>query len=286
MISQGIIYITLICIVLTGVVPVIGGIALLAMKKIKGSSFWAGVLAFIISIVAASIASVFVTLPTAMSGAASGTVSLTVETPDWQVIAVSIISAVAIGFAMLILIKNCMKTRTFKAALSAGLGFGIPQLLSMAFTFVTMYTTFAKINNGTFENDYIPLVEMGMLPKETVAEMKAMYTAYTVNDLIGQLLATFGTVLLMVAAAIVIMLFVTKKKAMLGTLAVIGGIGVTSVITSVITNVLVAGVIALAIGAAAFIFACRMKDDIVPPAQPTATNDSFMQSVASAKEDN
>ncbi len=284
MISQGIIYITLICIVLTGVVPVIGGIALLAMKKIKGSSFWAGVLAFFIAAIATAIATLFVTIPTAMTSADA--TSLTAAVPLWQTIAVSIISAAVLGFAMLILIRNCMKTRTFKAALSAGLGFGIPQLLSMAFTFVTMYTTFAKINNGTFENDYIPLVEMGMLPKETVAEMKAMYTAYTVNDLIGQLLATFGTVLLMVAAAIVIMLFVTKKKAMLGTLAVIGGIGVTSVITSVITNVLVAGVIALAIGAAAFIFACRMKDDIVPPAQPTAANDSFMQSVASAKEDN
>ncbi len=284
MISQGVIYAVLIGIVLTGVIPLIGGIALLAMGKIKGTSFWAGVLAYLIAAIVTGIGTFIVAMPTAMTSMDSA--SLTVETPVWQLIAVSLISAVAIGFAMLILIKNCMKTRTFKAAVSAGLGFGIPQLLTIAFTLISMYLGFAQINSGAFDQMYAIYVDMGAMTKEMVAEMKAMYTEFSVNDAIAQILGAFGTALLMVSAAIVIMLYVIKKKAMIGTLIAIGGIGVTSIITSVITNALIAGIIALAIGTAAFIFTYRMKDSIVPPAPPTAANDSFMQSIASAKEEN
>lgn len=283
MISQGVIYAVLIGIVLTGVIPLIGGIALLAMGKIKGSSFWAGVLAFLIAAIVSGIGTIIVTIPTTMSAESA---SLTAEPPAWQLIAVSLITAVVLGFAMLILIRNCMKTRTFKAAVSAGLGFAVPQLLTIAFSLVSMYLTFSQINSGAFDQLYAMSVDMGVITKEMVAEMKAVYLEFSAMDAIAQILGSFGTALLYVAAAIVIMLFVIKKQAMIGTLLAIGGIGVTSVITSVITNALVAGIIALAIGAAAFIFAYRMKDDIVPPAQPTAANDTFMQSVASAKEDN
>lgn len=283
MISQGVIYSVLIGIVLTGVIPLISGIALLAMKKIKGSSFWAGVLAFIIAAIVSGIGTIIVTMPTTMSAESA---SLTAEPPMWQLIAVSLITAVVLGFAMLILIRNCMKTRTFKGAVSAGLGFAIPQLLTIAFSLVSMYVTFSQINSGAFDQIYAMSVEMGMITKEMVAEMKTVYIEFTAMDAIAQILGSFGTALLYVAAAIVVMLFVIKNKAMAGALIAIGGIGVTSIITSVITNALVAGIIAIAIGAAAFIFAYRMKGDIVPPAQPTAANDSFMQSVASAKEDN
>lgn len=283
MISQSVIYAVLIGIVLTGVIPLIGGIALLAMGKIKGSSFWAGVLAFLIAAIVSGIGTIIVTIPTAMTAESA---SLTAEPPMWQLIAVSIISAVVIGFAMLILIRNCMKTRTFKAAVSAGLGFAVPQLLTIAFSLVSMYLTFSQINSGAFDQLYAMSVDMGVITKEMVAEMKAVYLEFSAMDAIAQILGSFGTALLYVAAAVVIMLFVIKKQAMIGTLISIGGIGVASIITSVITNALVAGVIALAIGAAAFIFAYRMKGDIVPPEKATAANDSFMQSVANAKEDN
>ena len=284
MISQSVIYSVLIGIALTGIVPLIGGIALLAMGKIKGSSFWAGVLAFIIAAIITAIGTIVVTIPTSMSE--MDTASLTAEPPVWQLIAVALISAVVIGFSMLILIKNCMKTRTFKAAVSAGLGYGIPQLLTIAFSLVSMYLTFSQINSGAFDQIYAMSVEMGVITKEMVAEMKAIYIEFTVNDAIAQILAAFSNALLMVAAAIVIMLFVIKKKAILGALISIAGIGITSIVTSLIENMLVASIIALAIGAAAFIFAYRMKDDIVPPTQQTAANDSFMQSVANAKEEN
>ena len=283
MISQGVIYAVLIGIVLTGVIPLIGGIALLAMGKIKGSSFWAGVLAFLIAAIVSGIGTIVVTIPTAMTPESA---SLTAEPPMWQLIAVSLITAVVLGFAMLILIRNCMKTRTFKAAVSAGLGFAIPQLLTIAFSLVSMYLTFSQINSGAFDQIYAMSVDMGVITKEMVAEMKAVYIEFTAMDAIAQILGSFGTALLYVAAAIVIMFFVIKKQAMIGTLISIGGIGAASIVTSLITNALVAGVIALAIGAAAFIFAYRMKDDIVPPEKATAANDSFMQSVASAKEDN
>ncbi|MBQ3162216.1 MAG: hypothetical protein IJC04_08840 [Oscillospiraceae bacterium] len=283
MISQNVIYSVLIGIVLTGVVPLIGGIALLAMGKIKGSSFWAGVLAFVIASIASGIVAGIFSFSSVLS---IGGEEIIPVLPLWQTILIAVLSAVILGFAMLILINSCMKTRTFKAAVSAGLGFGIPQLLTIAFGFVGMYMTFSQINSGAFDQSYAMLVDMGGMSKEMVAEMKAMYTDLTVNDIIAQILAAFGNVLLMAAAAIVIMLFVTKNKAMLGTLIAIGGIGATSVVTSLITDVLVTSVIALAIGAAAFIFAYRMKDGIVPPEKTTAANDAFMQSIANAQEEN
>ena len=283
MISQNVIYSVLIGIVLTGVVPLISGIALLAMGKIKGSSFWAGVLAFVIASIASGIVAGIFSFSSVLS---IGGEEIIPTLPLWQTILIAVLSAVILGFAMLILINSCMKTRTFKAAVSAGLGFGIPQLLTIAFGFVGMYMTFSQINSGAFDQSYAMLVDMGGMSKEMVAEMKAMYTDLTVNDIIAQILAAFGNVLLMAAAAIVIMLFVTKNKAMLGTLIAIGGIGATSVVTSLITDVLVTSVIALAIGAAAFIFAYRMKDGIVPPEKTTAANDAFMQSIANAQEEN
>ncbi|MBQ5320123.1 MAG: hypothetical protein J6K17_13610 [Oscillospiraceae bacterium] len=283
MISQGVIYAVLIGIVLTGVIPLIGGITLLAIGKLKGSSFWAGVLAFIIASIATGIVAGIFSFSTALN---SGGTELVADIPLWQTIVISVLSAVILGFAMLILVKCCMKARTFKAAISAGLGFGIPQLIVIAIGFVSMYLTFSQINSGAFDQIYAMNVDMGYMTKELVAEMKSIYTSLTVNDIIAQILAAFGNVLLMAAAAIVIMLFVTKKKAILGTLAVIGGISVTSVVTSVISDLLVASVIALAIGAAAFIFAYRMKGSIKEPEKPTYANDAFMQSIESVKEDN
>lgn len=283
MVSQNVIYSVLIGIVLTGVVPLIGGIALLAMGKIKGSSFWAGVLAFVIASIASGIVAGIFSFSSVLS---IGGEEIIPTLPLWQTILIAVLSAVILGFAMLILINSCMKTRTFKAAVSAGLGFGIPQLLTIAFGFISMYLTFSQINSGAFDQSYAMLVDMGGMSKEMVAEMKAMYTDLTVNDIIAQILAAFGNVLLMAAAAIVIMLFVTKNKAMLGTLIAIGGIGATSVVTSLITDVLVTSIIALAIGAAAFIFAYRMKGGIVPPEKTTAANDAFMQSIANAQEEN
>lgn len=282
MISQNVIYSVLIGIALTGVVPLIGGIVLLAIGKIKGSSFWAGVLAFLIASIATAIVAGIFSFSSVLS---IGGEEIIPTLPLWQTILISVLSAVILGFAMLILIKNCMKTRTFKAAVSAGLGFGISQLLTIAFGFISMYLTFSQINSGAFDQTYAMAVDMGAMTKEMVAEMKAMYTELTLNDIIAQIISAFGNVLLMVAAAIVIMLFVTKKKAMLGTLAVIGGISVTSIVTAAISNLLIASVIALAIGAAAFIFAYRMKDSIVPPEKPTYANDAFMQSIANAKEE-
>ncbi len=280
MISQGVIYSALIGVVLAGIIPLIAGIVLLATKKIKGSSFWAGVLAFIISTIVSALASLPVILST------TSTDTITTETPLWQTIAASIISAVVLGFAMLILIKNCMKTRTFKAAVSAGLGFGIPQIITIGFGLVGMYITFAQINSGAFDQMYAMYVDTGLYTKEMVAEMKSVYTDMTVTDMIAQIVASYGNVLIMASAAIFIMIAVTQKKAMLGTLAVIGGISVTSIISSVIPNLLVASIIALAIGAAAFYFAYATREKIVAPEQPTPANDAFMQSIANVKEDN
>lgn len=282
MVSQSAIYSVLIGVVLTGVIPLIAGIVLLATKKIKGTSFWAGVLTFVITIIVTAIAVSIISLFT-VSPAEGPT--LVPKMPLWQTILISVISAVIMGFAMLILIKCCMKARTFKAAVSAGLGFGISQLIAMAVSFASMYMIFSQVNSGAFDQQYAMLVNTGYISKEMVAELKAIYTSYTVIDVLAQIIATIGNVLIMLAAAIIIMLFVTRKKAIIGALITIAGISALGVVSTVIPNVLAASVVAAAIGAAAFIFACRMKDSIVAPEKPTAANDAFMQSIANAKKE-
>lgn len=271
----------LIGIAVTGVIPIIGGIVLLAAKKIKASSFWAGVLAYIIAMIVYTIISGIVSMSVMMSsGSMMGTET---EIPTSVTAALSIALCVLTVLAMGICIGGCMKkTRTFKGAVSCGLGFGVGYLVTTAIGLVSMYSVFVQINSGAFDKLYAPMVEQGMMDKELVKSMKAVYTEFSAADGLGQTLAAAGLAMLFVAAAVFIMRGACAKK-------IFAGIGVSALIlaaaggvSAVIPNTIAGAVVVVAIGAAALIFAVRMRESVVPPEAP-AVQDSFLDSVAKAQ---
>lgn len=286
MISKEVITAALIGLVITGLIPVITGLVLLAVHKIKASSFWAGVLAYVIAIVAASVISGIISTAALMSSIKDGTtdiMSAAMEENATLTAALQVLIGIVIALAMAICVGKCMKTRTFNAALSCGLGFGISYLVTAAISFFTYYSTFGQINNGSFDSNYAQRVSQGYITKEAVNKLKETFTAMTVAEILFSIVSSAAIALLMAAGAVLIMRGVCAKKAF-------AGIGISLVlfaaqfgIMGFVSNTAAASIVAAAIGAAALVFALRMGKDIVPPEKPSYANDSFMQSVANAK---
>lgn len=287
MISREVITAVLIGLAVTGVIPAISGLALLAVHKIKASSFWAGVLAYVIAFVAYSILSGILSVAMVFSGGLDMTSMMSAETETNS--SVSIVLTICLGvvfaLAMGICVSGCMKTRTFNAALSCGLGFGISYLVMTAISFYSSYSAFRQINSGEFDKMYASMVSQGIMDKNTVNMLKETIMAQTAEDVAVTIVSAVAVALLMAAAAVIIMRGVCAKKAF-------AGIGISLILfaaqfglSGFIPNAAAAVIAALAIGAAALIFAVRMKKDIVPPEKPSYTNDSFMQSIENAKND-
>lgn len=271
MITQSVITITLIGIVITGLIPIIGGLVLMAMGKIKASSFWAGVLAYIIAMLATGIVAVIIGIAApalAENAALTGFIS-------------AIITGVLFALAMGVCIKSCMKLRTFNAALSCGLGFGIGYAVTLAIGFVGMYITFGSINSGAFDAQYAELIRNGLMNKETVNLLKETYTSYTVMTIVQEILAAVFFAAALAAAAVFVMRFVCSGKASLGILSAMGTLTIYS-IGSALPNAAAAIIVSAAIGIAALVFALRMKEQVVPPEKP-AVIDPFLSSVENAK---
>lgn len=287
MISREVITASLIGLAVTGVIPVIAGLVLLAVHKIKASSFWAGVLAYIIAFVAYTILSGILSVAMVVSGGLdmTGMMNAATESNSSVSIVLTICLGVVIALAMSICVSGCMKTRTFNAALSCGLGFGISYLVMSAINFYSSYSVFKQINSGEFDKAYASMVSQGFMDKETVNTMKETIMAQTAGGMVVSTVSAVAAALLMAAAAVIIMRGVCAKKAF-------AGIGISLVLfaaqfglSGIIPNAAAAVIVALAIGAAALIFAVRMKKDIVPPEKPSYTNDSFMKSIENVKND-
>lgn len=278
MITQSVIATTLIGIVITGLVPIIGGIALMAMGKIKASSFWAGVLAYIIAIIVSSILTVIIAA-SASAGNAADLASAENNTALGVVSA--IVTGVIFALAMGVCIRSCMKLRTFNAALSCGLGFGAGYAVTIAIGLVGMYITFGSINSGAFDAQYAQLVKMGAIDKETVNMLKETYTSFTVTTIVQQILMAVFFAAALAAAAVFVMRFVCSGKAFLGICSAMATITLYS-IGSALPNAAAAIIVTAAIGIAALVFALRMKEQVVPPEKP-AVIDPFMNSVENAK---
>lgn len=286
MISREVITAALIGLVITGLIPVAAGLVLLAMHKIKASSFWAGVLAFVIAMVAFSIISGIISASVMLSSMKDGATDIMTAAMDENstlTSALQIFLGIAFALAMAICVGKCMKTRTFNAALSCGLGFGISYLVTAAISFFSSYSTFSMINNGSFDSQYAQSVSHGIITKDAVNKLKETFTAMTVEDILFSIILSVAVALLMTAGAVFIMRGVCVKKAF-------AGIGISLVlfaaqfgIMGFVSNAAASAIVAAAIGAAALIFALRMRKDIVPPEKPSYANDSFMQSIENAK---
>ncbi len=285
MISKGVIMAALAGIAVTGLIPVIAGLVLLAMHKIKASSFWAGVLAYIIAMIAYTIVGGIVSaVMMVSSGGIGGTMSEAMEPSVGLTVTLMVIMSAVFMLSMGICIGSCMKkTRTFKGAVSCGLGFGVGYMVTAAIGLVSNYMTFASINSGDFDKQYVQLIEMGMLDKETFSAMKEVYTSMTVTDtLIGIISAVAGAALF-AASAVFIMRAVCARILFAGVGVSFALFAFQSMVQSIIPNAVAGVVIAAAVGAAALIFALRIREQIVPPPKPSYASDSFMQTVENSK---
>lgn len=286
MIEKSVIMASLAGIAIMGVVPVIAGFILMASGKLKASSFWAGVLSYIIGFVAFSIIGGIASAVSMIDsvGDMNAVMEKSADPSTGLIVMLSVLMAVCFIAAISICIVFCMKkTRTFKGALSCGLGFGTGYMLTAAFGLFSTYLSFVQINSGEFDKQYIQLVEMGMMDKETVSMMKDVFTAVTVQETLGEIFVTVASAMIFTAAAILIMWGVCTRKTF-------AGVGISAVLLSLqlcisdlIPNAAAGMIVALAIGAAALIFALRMRGGIVPPEKPSYAADSFMQSVDRAK---
>ncbi len=285
MISKGVIMAALAGIAVTGLIPVIAGLVLLAMHKIKASSFWAGVLTYIIAMIAYTIVGGIVSaVMMVSSGGIGGTMSEAMEPSVGLTVTLMVIMSAVFMLSMGICIGSCMKkTRTFKGAVSCGLGFGVGYMVTAAIRLVSNYMTFASINSGDFDKQYVQLIEMGMLDKETFSAMKEVYTSMTVTDtLIGIISAVAGAALF-AASAVFIMRAVCARILFAGVGVSFALFAFQSMVQSIIPNAVAGVVIAAAVGAAALIFALRIREQIVPPPKPSYASDSFMQTVENSK---
>ena len=264
----------LIGIVITGVIPFIGGIVLLLMGKIKATSFWAGVLAYIISmvglvIVSAILSAVFMDMilnNSTMFGAIS-----------------TLITSIFTALALAICVGACLKNQTFNGALSCGLGFGVSYAVTSAISFISTYVMAGMINSGQFDATYSAALDIGALTKEQLYEMKTQFIELTVSDVILQTAISIAFAAVMVAAAIFIMRGKCSKNLALGIIAAVMVIAIDGLAT-IIPSVIAASVVSIAIAAAAVIFAARMKDQIVQEQSPVF-QDSFLTSIENAKND-
>jgi len=281
MISKSVIMAILAGIAVTGLIPLIAGLVLLAMHKIKASSFWAGVLTYIIAMIVYSIVGGIVSAVMMFSsGGMSNIVSESVEPSVGMTVMLMVIMSAVFMLSMGICIGSCMKkTRTFKGAVSCGLGFGAGYMVTTAIGLVSNYMTCASINSGDFDRQYVQLIEMGMLDKEAVSAMKEVYTSMTVTDALVSIISAVVGAALFAASAVFIMRAVCARILFAGVGVSFALFAFQSMVQSIIPNAVAGVVIAAAVGAAALIFALRMREQIVPPPKPSYASDSFMQTV-------
>lgn len=118
MISKSVIMAILAGIAVTGLIPIIAGLVLLAMHKIKASSFWAGVLTYIIAMIVYTIVGGIVSgVMMASSGSLGGNMSEALEPSVGMTVMLMVVMSAVFMLSTGICIGSCMKkTRTFKGA--------------------------------------------------------------------------------------------------------------------------------------------------------------------------
>ena len=283
MISQNLITSVLLGMVITGVIPIIGGIVLLATGKLKGSSFWAGVLAYLISMIAYAIISLIYTFTAMDMTDLTSAAVMDEETSVTLNLIMSLISSAFMAIAMGICIACCMKLRTLKAAVSCGLGFSVGYLLTIAFSFVSIYLNFIQINSGAFDEMYRVAIEDGMITKEMFNELKSQMVNIPVSEMILTTVYAVLTSVLFIAIAIFIMWGVCTKNTFNG-IAAATLVMVLTALPAVMPDLYVGIAIGSALSIVAIVIAFKMKDKIVPPQKPVV-QDAFLQAVENSRQE-
>lgn len=252
MVSQELINFLLFGVIIMGIIPFISGIVLIKMQKLWGSNFTAGLITMGVAIIVNKIISViiYVIFPSSKEN----TFFFTERSVPASVVLMILSGAIT---AILMCICVCMcseKTFKMKDALSCSLGFGIGYLIYSAFSLLVVRENLVQIKKGGFDLKAFDAITQGYLDERTIDLSKLEYLSITFEDMLSQVIFSFGTAMLYIACGIIIMrsIFTEKLKASVTVSAF--AIAATGVIYCVVTNVVSGSIISAAIGIPMLIF--------------------------------
>lgn len=279
-VSSGVIALELVLVVLFGILPIIAAIYLLAKHTVKGSSFWAGLLAYFISIIIVAIASTPITIIMQKS---SSDPSAIAQNKTYIVI-VAIITAVILGFTELLCCAKIVNTKNFKNAISFGLGFSFLIALTAGFSNFSSYLSSCKINNGTFIKQYEPLINQGVFTTDIVMNMQKQFTDITFFDLITSLFTTIFSMVIIIAICLLISYELTKKRGFITFLCSTIIYGIMSSLTLFISNNYMSIGIYFIVAIISIFIIKHIKTVFIETNKNDVNNDSFIDTINTVKE--
>lgn len=277
MIDRSVIVMQLVLAFLFGLIPIIVGIGLLVTKKVRGSCFWCGVLGIFIASIVSGI----------------GVVPIMFDMDklfEFQsqkgtyFIAYTIAVTILLEIARLICTGAVLKKRrTFFDAVSFGAGIAAMQLVSVGYSMVTMYVTSASINSGTFDSQYIPAIDSGLMTKEQLIQLKQLYFDQNVTDLALMIPSTIFAAIVTIALSVLLVKGLREKRGFLCfIIAVVISAGSTYAAIA-INNDYITAAIECVLAAAGIFYMLKVKDYMKDEPETPAVLDSFMDSINTVK---
>ncbi|MCL2053302.1 MAG: YhfC family glutamic-type intramembrane protease [Oscillospiraceae bacterium] len=269
MVSQETIIAILLAFFITGVIPAITGIVLLASRKLKGSAFWYGIL----SALAATIIVLIPALATQGGNPAQeGSAFVALQLLN------AAVSAAALALGVMVILK---KSRDFKGAVSCGIGYGMFYSISIGLQNISLYVTAAMINSGTFESMYAPAIESRRITREQVIEIKRQIIEFTALDSAAYIISALAGFMLYTALCLIFMkgIFANKKA-----IALLAGVCVSLACTVPVMlfqdNLFPASLAGAVISLVTLVISLRFRKSLSEALpSPAPKPDSFMNSI-------
>ncbi|MGN0595172.1 MAG: hypothetical protein ACI4I6_08430 [Hominimerdicola sp.] len=257
MVSQELIDFSLFGVIIMGIVPFIAGIVLIKMQKLWGSNFTAGLITAGVVVIVNKIISVVISLlfPSSEENAFFFT-----EKSVPASVVIMILSGVITALLMCVCVSICSEKKfNMKEAASCGLGLGVGYLMSSAFNLLVIRQNLIQIENGGFDLKGYEAIAKGYLDQKTIDLTKLAYTSITFEDMLSQVIFSFGVSMLCVACGILIMRGIYAKKLKSGVAVSAVTIAAAGVIYCVVPSIVIGSVISAVIGIAVLILSIKTK---------------------------
>ncbi len=274
MVSSNVIITSLIVFFIGGVAPAITGIILLATKKLKGSAFWCGVVAYIIILIFITVTSLYLIITDTEMLEPDSIFNIVLQG------IYTVLNTAALAVSIFFILQQ---SRSYRGAISCGIGFGAVNVIATGLGMISYYYNAVLINSGRFNALYDAALELNTITDEQVTEIKRTFLELTPSDIILSLLNVIAVALLYTAMSIVIIKGLFIKKKFLLTLAAFGMHLAVTLAGLLIPDTTAAVIVITVLGAAALLCTIRLVKE--PPQPEPAKPDPFMQSVEGAKKD-
>lgn len=276
MVTQGVLTTMLAIAAAFTVLPIIAVIALLAMKKLKGSAFWSGLGVAVISNIIVSV----VQLALMSSGYTTETIKGTVP-----MLIIQLTAAISnAGFLLLFFGAVIKGSRTMRGAVSAAAGYTLISMLSLGMQSFSLYSNAAMINSGMFDATYAQAIQMGAVDKETVTLLKQTVIETTIPSLLILIPNVIAIFLAVAAAAVFIANGVKTGHIFSVIIAFILHIVFIGA-AAVISNTYIAVAVITIISIAEFAWAATVRSALAEEKPAAPPEDDFLRTVQAAQSD-